>query len=219
MKKFSLVDHLNLNLFRRNIIMGSRNYENVVPDYLEKCVDLFSDYPIECWISAPGPGQNKKVPENNDRKFFDGTNKNVGDIKICYQVKDDCGREMQSAPGLSGTQVIKRGAGRPERETAIKITEVPKNILLTEEHLRLLRKKRARDLNAEASKRFRNNAKKKQQRMERDCADLEEKNKVLRMKMVSIEREVTAWKSKCKSLEGPPDFTYHDNNVDNIENM
>ena len=74
-------------------------------------------------------------------------------------------------------------------------------------------------MNAEASKRFRNNAKKKQQRMERDCADLEEKNKVLRMKMVSIEREVTAWKSKCKSLEGLPDFTYHDNNNDNIENM
>ena len=69
---------------------------------------------------------------------------NVDNIEIYYQVKepaDNCGRELQSSPGLSGTQVIKRGAGRPERETPIKITEVPKNILLTEEHLRLLRKK------------------------------------------------------------------------------
>ena len=110
--------------------------------------------------------------------------------------------EERKSASVSTVQITsKRGAGRPERETPIQITEVPNkgSATMTDDQLRWLKKQRARDLNTEASKRFRDNRKKRRQMMERECEDLERKNCELKRDIRSIEAEVNTWKKRCRS--------------------
>lgn len=102
----------------------------------------------------------------------------------------------QSAP------VMKRKPGRPERQTPIQITEVPKNgsVTLTTDQLRSLKYRRSRDLNNEASKRCRKNRKEKQNKKEQECEELAEKNRELTEQMLSMETDVEAWRVRCRAV-------------------
>ena len=97
--------------------------------------------------------------------------------------------------------VLKRRAGRPEKQTPIQITEVPKNgsLTLTNDQLRSLKYRRSRDMNNEASRRCRKNRKEKQNKKEQECEELPEKNRELTEHVVDMETEVEAWKVRCRA--------------------
>ena len=119
-------------------------------------------------------------------------------------------------------KAMKRKAGRPEREAPIKVAEVPWRgpvpFWIDEEKLRVLKHQRARDLNTEASKRFRINKKKKQQMMERECESLEKRKNELTQKLLKIESEIATWKERCRSI-GHLDFTFDKKSMNNIDTM
>jgi len=106
-------------------------------------------------------------------------------------------RLVMEKPGGEG---LKRKAGRPERQTPIQITEVPKISGLTEDELRSLKYRRSRDLNNEASKRCRKNRKEKQQEKERQVDEMKERNRELTMMLQQKEAEVDAWKERCRAV-------------------
>jgi len=95
---------------------------------------------------------------------------------------------------------VKRKAGRPERQTPIQITEVPKISGLTEDQLKSLKYRRSRDLNNEASKRCRKNRKEKQQEKERELYEMAERNKELTMMLQQKEAELETWKERCRGI-------------------
>jgi len=100
---------------------------------------------------------------------------------------------------------LKRRPGRPERKTPILITEVPKqgSVMLTDDQMKSLKYRRARDLNNEASKRCRQNRKEKQQEKERECEELAERNRELKQMLLAKEEEMEAWKAKCRLVGYP----------------
>ena len=98
--------------------------------------------------------------------------------------------------------VLKRRAGRPERQTPIQITEVPKNgsVTLTTDQLRSLKYRRSRDLNNEASKRCRKSRKEKLNKKEQECEELAEKSRELAEQVLAKITEVEAWKVRCRAV-------------------
>ena len=186
--------------------MGSKNYEN---PQLEKSAELFCDYPITVEYLLPTPSYDQHTEVHKQEL---GTWILCGECGVIKENKDMTstdtdteykmphhGSEERKLTSVSIT--LKRRAGRPERETPIQITEVPKkgSATMTDDQLRWLKKQRARDLNTEASKRFRDNRKKRRQMMERECEDLERKNCELKRDMRSIEAEVDSLKERCRS--------------------
>ena len=111
---------------------------------------------------------------------------------------------MKQEPVLTNPSepVLKRKAGRPERQTPIQITEVPKNgsVTLTTDQLRSLKYRRSRDLNNEASKRCRKNRKEKLNMKEQECEELAEKNRELAEQVLAKITEVEAWKVRCRAV-------------------
>eukprot|EP00092_Neocalanus_flemingeri_P068132 GFUD01083211.1.p1 GENE.GFUD01083211.1~~GFUD01083211.1.p1 ORF type:complete len:355 (-),score=116.06 GFUD01083211.1:166-1230(-) len=97
---------------------------------------------------------------------------------------------------------LKRSVGRPERQTPLEITEVPRkgSVCLTPDQMRSLKYRRMRDLNNEASKKCRKNRKVKQSVKEQGCQKLEEKNRMLKEKMLIKESEVAVWRAKCRAM-------------------
>eukprot|EP00092_Neocalanus_flemingeri_P030224 GFUD01032803.1.p1 GENE.GFUD01032803.1~~GFUD01032803.1.p1 ORF type:complete len:355 (+),score=125.18 GFUD01032803.1:364-1428(+) len=97
---------------------------------------------------------------------------------------------------------LKRSVGRPERQTPLEITEVPRkgSVCLTPDQMRSLKYRRMRDLNNEASKKCRKNRKVKQSVKEQGCQKLEEKNRMLKEKMLTKESEVAVWRAKCRAI-------------------
>eukprot|EP00092_Neocalanus_flemingeri_P035971 GFUD01039165.1.p1 GENE.GFUD01039165.1~~GFUD01039165.1.p1 ORF type:complete len:350 (+),score=120.73 GFUD01039165.1:119-1168(+) len=97
---------------------------------------------------------------------------------------------------------LKRSVGRPERQTPLEITEVPRkgSVCLTPDQMRSLKYRRMRDLNNEASKKCRKNRKVKQSGKEQECQKLEEKNRMLKEKMLIKESEVAVWRAKCRAM-------------------
>jgi len=113
------------------------------------------------------------------------------------------GREFNSK--ITKKSALKRRPGRPERKTPILITEVPKqgSVMLTDDQMKSLKYRRARDLNNEASKRCRQNRKEKQQEKERECEELAERNRELKQMLLAKEEEMEAWKAKCRLVGYP----------------
>jgi len=109
---------------------------------------------------------------------------------------------IKQEPMLTNTPepVVKRKAGRPERQTPIQITEVPKNGSLTTDQLRSIKYRRSRDLNNEASRRCRKNRKEKQNKKEQECEELAEKNRELTEQLLAMETDVEAWKVRCRAV-------------------
>eukprot|EP00092_Neocalanus_flemingeri_P025296 GFUD01027428.1.p1 GENE.GFUD01027428.1~~GFUD01027428.1.p1 ORF type:complete len:359 (+),score=124.76 GFUD01027428.1:158-1234(+) len=97
---------------------------------------------------------------------------------------------------------LKRSVGRPERQTPLEITEVPRkgSVCLTPDQMRSLKYRRMRDLNNEASKKCRKNRKVKQSVKEQSWQELEEKNRMLKEKMLTKESEVAVWRAKCRAI-------------------
>jgi len=112
-------------------------------------------------------------------------------------------REFNSK--ITKKSALKRRPGRPERKTPILITEVPKqgSVMLTDDQMKSLKYRRARDLNNEASKRCRQNRKEKQQEKERECEELAERNRELKQMLLAKEEEMEAWKAKCRLVGYP----------------
>jgi len=106
---------------------------------------------------------------------------------------------------ITKKSALKRRPGRPERKNPILITEVPKqgSVLLTDDQMKSLKYRRARDLNNEASKRCRQNRKEKQQEKERECEELAERNRELKQMLLAKEEEMEAWKAKCRLVGYP----------------
>ena len=79
--------------------------------------------------------------------------------------------------------------GRPERQTPLEITEVPRagSVSVTPEKMRKLKYRRMRDLNNEASKKCRRNRKQKMNAKEQECQEEEEKYKILKEKLQQME--------------------------------
>jgi len=96
----------------------------------------------------------------------------------------------------------KRKVGRPERKTPREITQVPikGSVCLTPDQLGALKHQRMRDLNNEASKRFRQNRKEKEEQNEKTCRELEDANILLKEQFLAKQAEVAAWKAKCRAL-------------------
>ena len=97
---------------------------------------------------------------------------------------------------------LQKKVGRPERETPLKITEVPMkgSVLLTPQQVRCLKYRRMRDLNNEASKKCRQRRRMKQGKKEQVCQEEEERNMLLRIRLEEIETEVEEWRIRCKYI-------------------
>jgi len=96
----------------------------------------------------------------------------------------------------------KRKVGRPERKTPLEITQVPAqgSVFLTPDQLAALKHKRMRDLNNEASKRFRQNRKEKEETNENICQQLENTNILLKEQFLAKQSEAAVWRAKCRAL-------------------
>lgn len=96
----------------------------------------------------------------------------------------------------------KRKVGRPERKTPLQITQVPAqgSVFLTPDQLAALKHKRMRDLNNEASKRFRQNRKEKEETNENICQELENANILLKEQFLAKQSEAAVWRAKCRAL-------------------
>ena len=92
--------------------------------------------------------------------------------------------------------------GRPERQTPLEITEVPRagSVSVTPSEMRKLKYRRMRDLNNEASKKCRRNRKQKLNVKEQECQEEEEKYKMLKEKLQQMEFETASWRMKCKDI-------------------
>lgn len=123
--------------------------------------------------------------------------------------KDDAVDIVLSALGESGLHeflietpdhnpAMRRKVGRPERKTPLEIPEVPKasSDNFTPDQIMSLKFRRMRNLNNEASKRFRMSRQKKQSMQEEECKEIEDKNLMLKEKLVAMESEVEAWKAR-----------------------
>lgn len=97
---------------------------------------------------------------------------------------------------------VRRKVGRPERKTPLEIPEVPKasSNNLTPDQIRSLKFRRMRNLNNEASKRFRMSRQKKQSMQEEECKEIEYKNLILKEKLLAMESEVGAWKARVFAI-------------------
>ena len=95
-----------------------------------------------------------------------------------------------------------RKVGRPERQTPLKITKVPRagSVSLAPAELKELKYRRMRDLNNEASKKCRRNRKQKMNAKEQECQEGEEKYKMLTEKLQQKELESASWRMKCKDI-------------------
>lgn len=111
---------------------------------------------------------------------------------------------LQSNPEVAKKSklVVKRSVGRPERQTPLEITEVPKkgSISLTVDQMRSLKYRRMRDLNNEASKKCRKNRKQKLNIKDQEYQELEEKNRLLTEHKLAMELEVEAWRARCRAF-------------------
>jgi len=108
----------------------------------------------------------------------------------------------KSSPyALQSKPVMKKKVGRPERTIPLKITSVPVKGVdgLTQQQLEILKHRRMRDLNNEASKKCREKRKMKQTVIEDECSRMEERNRLLLKKLQRLESEVSLWSSKCAS--------------------
>jgi len=97
---------------------------------------------------------------------------------------------------------MKRSVGRPERQTPYEITQLPKKgtICITPDQLTVLKHKRMRGLNNEASKRCRKNRKDKLKAQEQECQEQEERNKMLKEQLLKKESEYEDLKSKMRAI-------------------
>jgi len=114
--------------------------------------------------------------------------------------------QQESPPYLAVAKkskpLVQKKVGRPERETPLKITEVPMkgSVLLTPQQVKCLKYRRMRDLNNEASKKCRQRRRMKQGKKEQVCQEEEEKNMLLRMRLEEIETEVEELRIRCKDI-------------------
>ena len=95
----------------------------------------------------------------------------------------------------------KRKAGRPINQDPITVTVIPKACKLSDAELKALKYRRTRELNNQASRRFRLKKKAKEEMELQELAELEAHNNQLQLTVGSMEKEVALWRVRVADIK------------------
>jgi len=103
----------------------------------------------------------------------------------------------------NGSIVVKKRkkAGRPVNQEPIIVTEIPVESKLSNQELTALKYRRTRDLNNQASRRFRQKKKQEDDKNQQELLDVQARNMELNMQKKQLEEEVAMWKARVASLD------------------